>query len=584
MMYNQQKQMIFQHNRIGWSKMMLVCIFFIFTGNSVAHAQRVKVVEPDNYPASVGALNRAIEADDLGNNMRANDVYELKRGGVYWLDATINHRFHLHIRAEQGEGPPPIIRPAVDLTGTARRLFETRGNLTLEGVYLSHLSDQGNLVQNITRVLGDNLRIVIDNCWLEFDQQAFVSLRANNAKIFITNTKGRNVGANNAGGNGRIVDVRGNRVDTLVVENSTFYNVMYSPYRGDGGFANYIRINHNTFLDAAANWEFDYVRELEFTNNQFANMTFRGTGLLTNVSGFEQGPYPMSAVAGVFRFTSFQNIADLNDEDRRIIFANNNLQFSWDELRLSAPIPFYANAEDHRPLYGPFDPLIQQINDANPLRSNPPLFDSTGYVLYKNEFIKFIDNIKERDAELVWANRPDLERVANFHRYLTESTTLDQIPILMDNMPTGDWFATGLDFWRDLSYSRDAVSFTSAQNGYPIGDLNWFPDMKQKWDDGEIITSTEYVSTLPQSTKLVGNYPNPFNPSTNVVFQISTNQNIGFEVYNTLGQKVKVIDPIPYIAGTHEISIDASRLSSGIYLILMHADGQSYSHKITLVK
>jgi hypothetical protein len=573
-----------QRSHTRWGKIMLFSTLMILTGYSMANAQRVKVVEPDNYPQSVGALNKAIEEDNSGGGGRANDIYVLRRGGVYWLDATINHNFHLHIRAEDGEGAPPIIRPAVDLTGTARRLFQSTGHLTLEGVYLSHLSDQGNLVTNFTRVTGDNVRVVIDNCWLEFDGQAFVSLRAKNAKVYITNTKGRNVGANNAGGNGRIVDVRGNDLDSLIIENSTFYNIMYSPYRGDGGYANYIRINHNTFMDAAANWEFDFVRELEFTNNQFANMNFRGTGLQTNVPGFQQGPYPMSAVAGVFRFATFENVAGLTDNDRIIRIENNNMQFSWDELRLSAPIPFYENAEDHRPLYGPYDPIIQEIFDNNPLRVNTPLFDSTGYTLYKKGVIKFLDNVKERDEVLLWVNRPDLERVANFHRYLTESQSLSSIPRLMDNMPTEDWMATGLSFWRNLTYSRDAVSFTSAKNGYPIGDLNWFPDMKARWESGEIITSIENVPVLPTTTRLIGNYPNPFNPTTNLMFQISSDQNIGFEVYNTLGQKVKVIEPMPYNAGIHEVTIDAISLSSGIYLIRMSAEGQVYTHKMTLIK
>lgn len=570
-----QKKMSLDKAKFSFMRIMILLMFMMFAGYGIADAERVRIVEPDNYP-EVGNLNRAIEDDDVGDGTRAHDVYVLRRGGVYWMEARVNHDFHLHIRAEEGDGAPPIIRPAVDLTGSSSRLFHSSGDLTLEGVYLSHLDETGSLQSNFTRILQDGVRVVIDNCWLEFDSQAYVSQRAADASIFITNTMGRNVGRNDASGNGRIVDIRGNNLDTLVIENSTFYNIMYSPFRGAGGYSRYVRINHNTFMDAGHDWSMAFVHDFIFTNNQFANLGFRGAALSEENS--------IGATIGVFGLFSFDDIPDLSNEDRTIMIANNNFQFPWNELRLTPPIPYYDDPEDHSPLFGPFDPLIQSVFDDNEGRINVPFFDSTTYVLYRAGYIEMVDNIAERDADLQWVNRPDLERVANYHRYLTESESLDDIPVLMDNMPTEDWTATGLDYWRDLTYSRDALSFTSGSNGYPIGNLNYFPDLKARWEAGEVITSSDHFAEIPVQSRLVGNYPNPFNPTTNLVFELASDQNVSFEVFNALGQKVKGISDRSYNAGRHDVSIDGSRLASGIYLVRMHADGNVFTHKMTLIK
>lgn len=42
---------------------------------------------------------------------------------------------------------------------------------------------------------------------------------------------------------------------------------------------------------------------------------------------------------------------------------------------------------------------------------------------------------------------------------------------------------------------------------------------------------------LPKKTELVGNYPNPFNPTTTIVFNLNKNAKVEIEIFNILGQK-----------------------------------------------
>ncbi len=66
---------------------------------------------------------------------------------------------------------------------------------------------------------------------------------------------------------------------------------------------------------------------------------------------------------------------------------------------------------------------------------------------------------------------------------------------------------------------------------------------------------------------LFQNYPNPFNPSTTIGFSLNSPSNVKIELFNSLGELVRVIYQGFEDAGTHNIylSFDNSLLSSGVY-------------------
>ncbi|MCH8566869.1 MAG: T9SS type A sorting domain-containing protein [Balneolales bacterium] len=100
----------------------------------------------------------------------------------------------------------------------------------------------------------------------------------------------------------------------------------------------------------------------------------------------------------------------------------------------------------------------------------------------------------------------------------------------------------------------------------------------------ELATSSE-TTELPLETALFQNYPNPFNPTTNIRFDLSDNKVVTIEVVNILGQRVAILaDRQQMAAGTHTQMFDASRLTSGVYLIRMTAGEQSFTRKMMLVK
>ena len=72
--------------------------------------------------------------------------------------------------------------------------------------------------------------------------------------------------------------------------------------------------------------------------------------------------------------------------------------------------------------------------------------------------------------------------------------------------------------------------------------------------------------TPPASPSLLGNYPNPFNPTTTISFNLPEAQPVRLAVYNVLGQLVQVLADGPMEAGRHEVRFLADNLPSGLYL------------------
>jgi len=79
-------------------------------------------------------------------------------------------------------------------------------------------------------------------------------------------------------------------------------------------------------------------------------------------------------------------------------------------------------------------------------------------------------------------------------------------------------------------------------------------------------------------------YPNPFNPETNIVFEMSADSNVLIEIYNIKGQKVTTLVNDHYKAGSHKITWNAVGQSSGVYLLRFNTAETSEMKKLILLK
>ena|GEM_PF-1176530 len=110
-------------------------------------------------------------------------------------------------------------------------------------------------------------------------------------------------------------------------------------------------------------------------------------------------------------------------------------------------------------------------------------------------------------------------------------------------------------------------------NGKEFGEVT----VNQKADD----TNAE---TIVENFTLDSAYPNPFNPSTVIPFTLKEQGNVKVSVYDIMGREVNVIADRVFSSGQHRVTFDANGLSSGIYLIRVWHNGQTFTKRVTLLK
>ena len=83
---------------------------------------------------------------------------------------------------------------------------------------------------------------------------------------------------------------------------------------------------------------------------------------------------------------------------------------------------------------------------------------------------------------------------------------------------------------------------------------------------------------------LYHNYPNPFNPSTTIQYEIPNSGLVTIKVYDVLGREVKTLVNQYQNMGSHEANFNAGNLSSGVYFYQLRAGDFVSTKKMILVK
>lgn len=129
---------------------------------------------------------------------------------------------------------------------------------------------------------------------------------------------------------------------------------------------------------------------------------------------------------------------------------------------------------------------------------------------------------------------------------------------------------------------------TSTKNGFPdAGKLSSVGS-----DDPVFIlrirpttTSTEQKETLPMELALSQNFPNPFNPSTQIGYALPEQSVVRLDVYDVLGRRVaSLINGEMQTAGRYTVSFDAASLASGVYIYRLTAGSQVITKRMLLIK
>ncbi|MEM9664260.1 MAG: T9SS type A sorting domain-containing protein [Bacteroidota bacterium] len=134
--------------------------------------------------------------------------------------------------------------------------------------------------------------------------------------------------------------------------------------------------------------------------------------------------------------------------------------------------------------------------------------------------------------------------------------------------------------------------FVSSQNAWRpmwslnLGDNSLTNRIVPVRADFLVATNVSNTPTLDVPTEVVlrAAYPNPFNPSTTLSFDLPASAPVRLAVYDLLGREVAVLVDGVRAAGTHTVTVDAAAWTSGLYLYRLSTAGQVRTGTMSLVK
>ncbi|MBU1880833.1 SBBP repeat-containing protein, partial [bacterium] len=148
----------------------------------------------------------------------------------------------------------------------------------------------------------------------------------------------------------------------------------------------------------------------------------------------------------------------------------------------------------------------------------------------------------------------------------------EDIPSSVTVSNTGEVYVTGFSFG----------GFGTVQDYLTI---KYTPPLVNGWGRP---METVMGAPLPQESRLLGNYPNPFNPTTTIRYQLPEVSHVKLAVYDLAGRKVATLIDGYRDAGSHDVTFDGSGLASGVYLYRLQASGSEnptyLTGKMVLVK
>lgn len=127
----------------------------------------------------------------------------------------------------------------------------------------------------------------------------------------------------------------------------------------------------------------------------------------------------------------------------------------------------------------------------------------------------------------------------------------------------------GVDFSRDVPWTQETNHFNPRFFAVTL--------------ERTVLTDIE-DELKPLAFGLDQNFPNPFNPSTQIRYSLAENTRVNLTVYDVLGRSVAVLINDRQAAGTYNINFDARNLASGMYIYRLQAGNNVFTRKMTLIK
>jgi|GEM_PF-2256281 len=104
------------------------------------------------------------------------------------------------------------------------------------------------------------------------------------------------------------------------------------------------------------------------------------------------------------------------------------------------------------------------------------------------------------------------------------------------------------------------------------------------YEAGTSRVETSKSDIVPQSVTLHQNFPNPFNPVTEIQYSLQQSGHVKLTVYDLLGHEVSELVNRNQTPGVYKVRFDGTSLPSGLYFYVLNVNNQSITRKMMLTK
>ncbi len=571
----------------------LTAMVVLFTLPTRSFAQSDTLVV---YANDTKTIDQVIGGDTLSDGAQAHSVYKLVSvDTTYLLDATITLKSGVTIVGVPGpNGQLPCIQadvlsggsiPGVFFTLTGAGTRVSLDNLYLLGIAPNNLNNtaSGQGVQ----VSADNISLSVNNCVFDNMSQFEIGYSANGDNFYITNSDFRNgidvasayyvpelLRSENGAGAWN--------TDTIDIKYNTMIGVAMGPVETTG-LTTYMNFSHNDVL-LTSKGPFWSEREvnLVFDDNIFYDTYAVGENKTEYNGGWDELAPPRTpsvfyldtldsttaahllghAITSASDYAAAEAARKIEVKDNDCFWSSGLTSFwtAWDDTAHTDSLytPVFMNSQTMA-MFGnaAYPNLVQSGNQSL----------DPGFGASVNDVLSPGSDTTDGVGLLNWvADVRTGNGSTQFYAY--QRTEVPQ-PEPNNWMPT--W---PLPEASALKYSNATLQSAST-DGLPVGDPYWF--------NGVTAVKQQPV-VVPEKFDLSQNYPNPFNPTTDIKVSLRKAGVISLDVYNVLGQLVKVVDEGYKPAGEYVYNVNMDSFASGVYFYTLRQGASSITRKMLLLK
>ena len=206
-----------------------------------------------------------------------------------------------------------------------------------------------------------------------------------------------------------------------------------------------------------------------------------------------------------------------------------------------------------------------------------PIYSWVNYGQYLHQYD---GNNNQTEQLLQYWNTVTTAWVNNNKNNSTYNSQNSQLTILYQIWNTG----TG---WENTTYVMNTYDMHNNLSERVVQNWDgaaWVNYGRQTGFIWKLITDVGDDELLVNEFKLYNNYPNPFNPSTKIKYQVPSISDVTIRIYDVLGNEIETLVNQEKTAGTYEVEFNSEGISSGIYLYKITAGDFTQTKKMILLK